>query len=201
VEAPWRDAAGEPPQPARRSSVSPTRTRPDSSAAWRPVLERIRQRLRQDAVNGQVDAGPERPGLALDTKLHVKAGTAYLLHERRKLRYPRLGRQSLLRVGPGHLEEARELCEGLPTVRSIDTSCSRTRAGSPSSTASPASACSTISETACATTSWRSRAMRARSASSARSPPASRFLAQDPGVVFDDRYFVPGFFDARDSHV
>jgi len=75
------------------------------------VLERVRQRLLDDPVRGQLDPDRELPTLALDAELDGKARLAELPDEGGYVVEPRLGRQRLVHVTAEHAEQAAHLCE------------------------------------------------------------------------------------------
>ena len=64
------------------------------------MLARVRQRLLDDAIRRQVDAGRQRHRLALRSQLDPKAARAGLLHELAHVAQPRLRRQRCVGVRP-----------------------------------------------------------------------------------------------------
>jgi hypothetical protein len=84
------------------------------------VLADVRQRLLHDAVGGEVDAGRQRPPLALDGEVDVQAGRADLLDQRIEAREARLRREQVLGLSLAQdAEQEAQLAERL-AARSLD---------------------------------------------------------------------------------
>ena len=92
------------------------------------VLERVRQRLLHDPVGGEVDAGRQRPRLALDRELDGQADAAHLLDQRVELCKAGLRPERGLAVGAAQqAEHAPKLAERLaPRARDRDEGLART---------------------------------------------------------------------------
>src|SRR5205823_8219100 len=75
------------------------------------MLERVRQRLLDDPVRGELDPDRKLAAFSLDAELDGKAGLANLRDERRDVAEPRLRRERLVGVAAQHSNEAAHLGE------------------------------------------------------------------------------------------
>ena len=131
------------------------------------VLERVGQRLLDDAVGGEVDARRQRPRLALDAQLDREPGGAALgRRARRARRAPAAGASSAAVVGRAqHAEHPAQLGERLAAGASRSAPqrrAARSRVAV-AARAAPRRPGRPSRDTLCATTSCSSRAIRARS--------------------------------------
>ena len=155
-------------RPARRSS---TRTSVGAAAG---VLDRVGERLLDDAVGGEVDAGGQRRGARPRRQRHRQAGRARALDERVEAASVGCGararprRRAARRAGGASRRAPRGRC-----ARSARRP-RGARAGSRSRIRRAPPACTTITLIECATTSCISRAIRRRSSATARSARAAR---------------------------
>ena len=176
--------AGQRPRPragGRRRGSRPRAPRRRSAGAPRPAgaadVERGRQRVLNDAVGGDVDAGGQLALVAVDVHGHRQPARAHAAHERLDVAQRRLRRERRIGVlAAQHAEQAPELVQRLAARRS--RSPRRRRAASSgrvSASRRAPVACTVIALSACATTSCSSPAMRVRSSATARpAAPARR---------------------------
>ena len=78
------------------------------------VLERIRERLLDDPVGGQLDPDGELSTLAVDRELDRQTGVSKLADERRHVAQPGLRCERLVRVAAEHAEQATHLGKCAP---------------------------------------------------------------------------------------
>src|SRR5262249_55571153 len=144
------------------------------------VLDRVRQALLDEPVGGQVDPGRQPHRVALDPQLDRQPRLARVLDQPLELLEARLGRQCRSSLGvtqhAGHPPHPprRILASAAPPVCSTTIRASLTRSWSCSSRRRTAEACTGMTLTLWPTTSWSSRAIRARSSATALRARSSR---------------------------